>query len=168
MVFRRGAHRSKEQDHAALGEARLATIRPQGLAHGLDIHLRRDPPRDGKGAALILPKCDTYAMSLHLAEISKHVAPDAHAVLMLDQAGWHMTDKLDVPGNITILPLPAKCPELNPTENVWQFMRDNYLSNRVFKCYDDIVAHCCDAWNELTDQPWRIMSIGLRDWAYRF
>jgi transposase len=107
-------------------------------------------------------------MNLHLVEISKRVAPGAHAALLLDQAGWHMTDKLDVPKNITILPLPAKCPELNPTENVWQFLRDNWLSNRVFKSYDDIVAHCCDAWNKLADQPWRIMSIGMRDWAHEF
>ena len=107
-------------------------------------------------------------MNLHLAEIARNVTPGAQAILLLDQAGWHMTDKLDVPVNITILPLPAKCPELNPTENVWQFLRDNRLSNRVFKSYDDIVDHCCDAWNSLVDQPWRIMSIGLRDWAYRF
>ena len=56
--------------------------------------------------------------------------------------------------------LPPKCPELNPVENVWQFMRDNWLSNRVFKSYDDLVDHCCVAWNKLVDQPWRIMSIG--------
>jgi len=104
-------------------------------------------PKDGKGAALVLPKCDTYAMNLHLAEIAKNVAPGAHAVLLLDQAGWHMTDKLDLPANITIVPLPPKCPELNPTENVWQFLRENWLSNRIFKSYDDILDHCCDAWN---------------------
>ena len=63
--------------------------------------------------------------------------------------------------------LPAKCPELNPQENIWQFMRENWLSNRVFKSFNDIVDHCCDAWNKLIDQPWRIMSIGIRDWAYR-
>jgi hypothetical protein len=62
----------------------------------------------------------------------------------------------------------AEIPELNPVENVWQFMRDNWLSNRVFKSYDDLVDHCCTAWNNLIDQPWRIMSIGLRDWAHRF
>jgi transposase len=107
-------------------------------------------------------------MNLHLAEIARNVAPGAHAVLLLDQAGWHMTDKLNVPPNVTIMPLPAKCPELNPQENVWQFLRDNRLSNRVFKSYDDIVNHCCDAWNSLVEQPWRIMSIGLREWAYRF
>ncbi|WIJ25802.1 transposase [Devosia sp. RR2S18] len=73
-----------------------------------------------------------------------------------------------IPPNITILPLPPKCPELNPVENVWQFIRDNWLSNRVFNSYEDILDHCCDAWNKLTDQPWKIMSIGMRDWAHRF
>lgn len=69
---------------------------------------------------------------MHLAEISSQVAPGAHAVLLLDQAGWHLSGKLAVPANITLLPLPPKCPELNPVENVWQFMRDNWLSNRIF------------------------------------
>src|SRR5712691_8262973 len=59
-------------------------------------------------------------------------------------------------------------PELNPVENIWQFMRDNWLSNRVFQSYDDIIEHCCYAWNKLVDQPWTIMSIGMRDWAHRF
>ena len=98
---------------------------------------------------------------MHLAEISSQIAPGAHAVLMLDQAGWHMSGALEVPTNITLLPLPPKCPELNPVENVWQFMRDNWLSNRIFSSDDDIVDHCCFVWNRLTDQPWRIMSIGL-------
>ena len=88
-------------------------------------------------------------MNLHLAEIAKNVAPGAHALLLVDQAGWHITDKLTMPANITIMPLPPKCPELNPTENIWQFIRDNWLSNRVFKSYDDIVDHCCEAWNKL-------------------
>jgi transposase len=83
-------------------------------------------------------------MDLHLAEIAENVAPGAHAVLLLDQAGWHMSGKLVVPANITLLPLPPKCPVLNPTENIRQFLRDNYLSNRVFKSYDDIVDHCRD------------------------
>jgi transposase len=107
-------------------------------------------------------------MNLHLAEIAKDVAPGRHAILLLDQAGWHTSDKLEIPPNITVLPLPAKCPELNPVENVWEFMRDNWLSNRVFKSYDDLLDHCCESWNKLTDQPWRIMSIGTRKWAHRF
>ena len=77
-----------------------------------------------------------------------------------------MSERLVVPANITIMALPAKCPELNPQENVWEFMRDNWLSNRVFTSYDNLVDHCCAAWNKLVDQPWTIMSIGLRDWVY--
>ena len=102
-------------------------------------------------------------MGLHLAEIATMVSPGRHAVLLLDQAAWHLSAALTVPPNITLLPLPPKCPELNVMENVWQFMRDNWLSNRVFATYDDIVAHCCEAWNKLTDQPWHIISIGMRD-----
>ena len=64
------------------------------------------------------------------------------------------------PDNITLLPVPPKSPELNPVENIWQFMRDNWLSNRVFKSYGDILDHCCFAWNKLIDMPWKIMSIG--------
>jgi transposase len=105
-------------------------------------------------------------MNLHLAEIARAVATDAHAVLLLDQAGWHMSQKVLVPPNITLMPLPPRAPELNPVENVWQFMRQNWLSNRIFTSHRDIVDHCCHAWNRLVDQPWRIMSIGLRDWAH--
>jgi len=106
-------------------------------------------------------------MNLHLREISLNVVPQAHAILILDQAGWHLSKALEVPDNITILPLPPKSPELNPVENIWQFIRDNWLSNRVFSSYDDILDHCCDAWNKLIQQPWTIMSIGSRQWAHQ-
>jgi hypothetical protein len=71
-----------------------------------------------------MPRCDTEAMNLHLAEIAAQIAPGRHAVLLLDQAGWHLSGRLRVPSNITLIPLPAKCPELNAQENIWQFMRD--------------------------------------------
>ena len=72
---------------------------------------------------------------------------------------------MTVPG-LPRIPLPPRSPELNPVENIWQFMRDNWLSNRIFDSYDHIVALCCEAWNKLIDQPWKIMSIGRRQWAY--
>lgn len=122
-------------------------------------------PERGTGAGLVLPWCNTEAMQLHLDETARHVTPGAHAALLLDQAGWHIANRLKVPANITLVLLPPRSPELNPTENVWQFMRQNWLSNRIFSSYDDILDHCCDAWNRLLDQPWKIMSIGLRDWA---
>lgn len=117
-------------------------------------------PLHGKAVGLILPECNIEAMNLHLAEIAAAVAPGAHAALVLDQAGWHVSDKLIVPPNITLVPLPPKCPELNPIENIWQYMRANWLSDRIFETYDDIVDHCSDAWNKLVARPWAIMSIG--------
>ena len=71
-------------------------------------------PEEGKGAGLVMPFCDTAAMQAHLAEISAAVAPGAHAILILDQAGWHLSKDLVVPDNITLLPLPLRSPELNP------------------------------------------------------
>ncbi len=125
-------------------------------------------PERGVGAALVLPRCNTQAMQWHLDEISSQVTPGAHAILILDQAGWHTTAKLVIPPNITLLLLPPRASELNPVENIWQFMRDNWLSNRIFSSYDEIVAISAEAWNKLIDQPWRIMSIGRRKWAHGF
>ena len=125
-------------------------------------------PAKGKGAGLVMPWCDIPAMELHLAEISKTVDPGAHAVVIVDQAGWHLSARLAIPDNITLMPLPSRAPELNPVENIWQFMRDNWLSNRIFKSYDDIVALCCEAWNKLIERPWKITSIGMRRWAHGF
>lgn len=124
-------------------------------------------PEKGKGAGLVLPRCDSEAMSLHLAEISQCVDLGSHAVLILDGAGWHSAHDVIVPRNITLLTLPPCAPELNPVENVWQFLRDNWLGDRIFRSYDDIVERCCRAWNRLIEQPWKIMSLGLREWAYR-
>ena len=123
-------------------------------------------PARGVGAALALPFADTEAMQLHLEEISRHVAEGAHAVLLLDRAGWHTTAKLDMPRNITPIFLPSRAPELNPVENIWQFMRGNWLSNLVFDTYDDIIDAACDAWRKLIAQPDTITSIGMREWAH--
>ena len=123
-------------------------------------------PARGVGAALALPYADTEAMQLHLDEISRHVAAGAHAVLLLDRAGWHTTTNLDMPDNITLIFLPSRAPELNPVENVWQFLRANWLSNRVFETYDAIIDAACEAWQKLIVKPETITSIGMRDWAH--
>jgi transposase len=120
----------------------------------------------GIGAALVLPYANADAMSLHLAEISRHVAMGAHGVVVLDGAGWHQTGgRLRVPGNISLLRLPPYSPELNPQENVWQYLRQNQLSNRVFANYDAVIEACCIAWNALMAIPDRIRSIATRAWT---
>jgi hypothetical protein len=123
-------------------------------------------PARGTGAALALPLANTEAMQLHLDEISTQVARGAHAVLLLDRAGWHTTGKLNVPRNISLIFLPSRSPELNPVENIWQYMRQNWLSNRVFETYDDIIDIACEAWRKLLAEPETITSIGLRQWAH--
>lgn len=122
-------------------------------------------PARGTGAAIVMPRADTQAMQHHLDEIARSLAPKAHAVLVLDQAGWHTTEKLRLPENLSLLPLPPKSPELNPVENVWQFLRQTKLSNRIFSGYDAIVTAACEAWNSLLADPPRITSIGTRQWA---
>jgi hypothetical protein len=122
-------------------------------------------PARGTGAAIVMPHADTRAMQHHLDEIARLVRPKAHALLVLDQAAWHTTEKLRLPDNLSLLPLPPKSPELNPVENVWQFLLQNKLSNRIFDGYEAVVAAACNAWNSLVADPARITSIGTRAWA---
>ena len=152
VVRRRSQDRPEEQDHPSLGEAGFEVHDTDSADHAA--HLARRTalteggsrpsapsdqrtastyifgticPKEGKAVGLILPWCNTAMMDLHLAAISADVAPGHHAALLLDQAGWHPSAKLTVPDNIAIVPLPPKSPELNPQENVWQYMRDNWL-----------------------------------------
>jgi hypothetical protein len=168
LVRRRSQDWPEEQDHPPLGQARQPSLGALRPAQRSTYIFGAICPKQGKAVGLILPWCNTAMMNLHLAAISADVAPGRQAVLLLDQAGWHLSSQLAVPDNITIVPLPPKCPELNAQENVWQFMRDNWLSNRLFDSIDALLDHCCDAWNKLAAQPWTIMSIGLRDWAHGF
>jgi len=111
---------------------------------------------------------NAQAMNVRLEEISCLVTQGSHAVLLPDRAGWHqMGGKLRIPKNVSLLPLPPYSPELNPVENIWQFLRQNHLSNHVFKNYNDILDACCAAWNALVEEPKRIASIATRDFRHR-
>ena len=122
------------------------------------------PARD-TGVALIMPNADTDAMQKHIDEIGRAVARGAHALIILDKAGWHTT------GSLKFRPIslwccsPPACPELNSAENIWQYLRQTYLSNRVFQTYTDILDACQDAWLRLLAEVGRIASIATRDWA---
>jgi transposase len=114
----------------------------------------------------VLPAANSHAMNEHLAEISRQVAPGAHAVVTLDGAGWHQTGgELRLPANIPPLRLPPDAPELNPVENVWALLRSNKLANRIYDTHDAILDACADAWNGLTSQPEQITAIASRPWA---
>jgi len=118
------------------------------------------------GAAIIMPAVSSEAMEEHLREISSQVRPGAHAILVCDSAGWHQPgQRLRVPDNITLLPLPAYSPELNPMENIWDYLRGNKLSVHVWDSYEAILEACRAAWHFLIGDPDRIRSIAHRNWA---
>ena len=122
-------------------------------------------PERSIGAAVIMPEVNIEAMNVHLAAISRCVSVGAIALLVLDGAGWHSSPRLSVPDNIVLLPLPPYSPELNPIENVWQYLRGNFLSHRVWDTYEEILDACSDAWNKLMQMPDRVASITRRTWA---
>lgn len=114
--------------------------------------------------ALVLPEATTETMNLFLAHFADQLAPRAHAVLVLDQAGWHVARRLAVPANVTLLRLPPYSPELNPVERIWLFLRERFLSHRLHPTYDDVVDAACRAWNALRGEPGRLTSLTSYPW----
>jgi transposase len=119
-------------------------------------------PVTGDSSALLAPTVNTEYMNHHLRFISERVGPGVQVVLVLDQAGWHLSKDLHRPENITLLYLPAYSPELNPVERLWAFLRSHYLSNRAYENYNHLFDSCGKAWNQLTTE--RISSICHTKW----
>lgn len=163
------------QDEARVGQK--GTLTRLWAKRGMRPRMKRDqrhtsayifgavcPARD-VGAALVMPYVNIEAMNLHLAEIAKEVPQNVHAVVIIDGAGWHIEGgELIVPENISLLRLPPYSPELNAQENIWQFLRQNFLAGRIFDTYEEIVDACCAAWKALIDEAGRIQSIAARPW----
>jgi transposase len=121
-------------------------------------------PATGADVALVLPEATTAAMNLFLAAFAAGLPGDVHAALVLDGAGWHGSRGLVVPANLTLVPLPPYSPELNPVERVWLYLRERFLSLRVFVDYRAIVDACCDAWKRLVAEPGRLRSLCDQPW----
>ena len=122
------------------------------------------PARD-EAVGLVLPAANTEAMLVHLKHISINIPAGRHAVIVLDKAAWHTTKRLKRFKNISLLHLPPASPELNPTEQVWQALRNEYLANCCYEDYDAIMVACCDAWNAFVDIPTKVKNLGSRSWA---
>lgn len=114
---------------------------------------------------MVLPFLNANSVSVHLDLIGRKVAEGAHAVLLLDGAGFHIAKSLRIPANITLMKIPPYSPELNSMENVWEYLRGNKLSNTVFESYEEVVSSCCEAWNFFADDPERVASVTARAWA---
>lgn len=116
------------------------------------------PERD-TAVGLVLPWVNTEMMQMHLDEIAAALPENTHAALIVDGAGWHRSDALIVPEDITLIRTPASSPECNTAEKPWQFLKDNFLSHQVFTGYQDILDACHHAWNVMTAEPGRIQSL---------
>src|SRR3984893_14238187 len=165
LVPGRDAHRAEERSGLPVGQKGHATAPAQEPADENAYLFGAVCPGRNTGIAVIMPHADTEAMQRHVDEISLAVAPGAHALIILDKAAWHTTRKLKLPDNLTLVPLPPACPELNAAENIWQYLRQTYLSNRLFENYTAILDACQFAWRSLLNELGRIKSIASRDWA---
>lgn len=118
----------------------------------------------GQSCALILPYANTDSMNRFLEELSSAIEPERHVALLVDNAGWHTAKKLSVPSNITLIPLPPYAPELNAMEQVWEWIKNHFLSNQHYRDYEAIVDKACYAWNQLSGNRDLIKSIIHRKW----
>ena len=122
-------------------------------------------PELGEAVGLVLASANTASTQIFLDCLSDKITDHAHGVIIMDRATWHTTTKLRIPDNITIIYLPPYCPELNSIEQIWDFLRKNYLPNRIFNTWDVLVEAICWAWNQLCKLPEKISKIGTREWA---
>lgn len=95
------------------------------------------------------------------------LAPDDHAVMVLDGAGWHGSKALRVPDNVTLVPLPPYSPECNPVERIWLYLRERFLSLQVFPDQTAIVDACCHAWNAVVDEVRHLKSLCFQPWGQK-
>ena len=122
-------------------------------------------PASGEAVGYLMPTSDTFCMNLHLAEISRSVVADVHVALVLDGAGWHVSKALQVPENITLVPLPPYSPELNPVKPAWFYLRSHYLANRIYADHDALYAAGVEAWNRWTADPALVRSVCHASWT---
>jgi len=105
-------------------------------------------------------------MNIFLSELSKEIELGRHIAMIIDNAGWHNSKGLNVPANITLVPLPPYAPELNGMEQVWKWMKEHYLYNQCYSSYEDIVARVSEAWNYIANDFTLVKSIIHRNWIY--
>ncbi len=121
-------------------------------------------PGTDNAFALILPEVSAKAMQVFLDRFAATISEDEHAVMVLDQAGWHGAHDLKVPACVTLVPLPPRSPEINPPERVWLYLKERFLSHRLLDDYDAIVDAVSAAWNRLLADIGRLTSLTSYPW----
>jgi hypothetical protein len=120
-------------------------------------------PHDGVLDSLILPVASTEAMSIFLAEVGKR-HPDESIIMVIDGAGWHRSNDLDIPPNIQLILLPPRSPQCNPVENLWEEVREKWFPNLVFDSLDALEDRLEEALACLENDPLRVQSVTGFNW----
>ncbi|HVI79212.1 MAG TPA: IS630 family transposase [Candidatus Acidoferrum sp.] len=120
-------------------------------------------PHDGVLDTLVLPKVNTEAMGLFLAEVAQR-HPHEFIVMVLDGAGWHRAKRLSVPENMRLVPLPPWSPQLNPAEHLWDELREKYFANRRFESMDQLEKQLVTGLVVLESDAPRMASLTGFDW----
>lgn len=124
-------------------------------------------PSTGQSVGLLSPTINTEMINAFFDQFTQEVDPDVHVVLVWDQAGFHTSKALTLPDNVTVIPLPAYSPELNPVENLWHYLRSHYWSNRTYADYDALRLAAIDAWHKAALDPTIIQSVCRVTYAER-
>lgn len=118
---------------------------------------------DGELDTLILPHTNSDCMQVFIDEVaSRH--PEDRIIMILDGAGWHTSRLLTVPDNMRLIPLPPYSPELNPTEYLWDELREKSFHNRVFNSIDALEVHLEVSLRDLEADKVRVRSIVAWPW----
>jgi transposase len=116
-------------------------------------------PGSGQSVGLLAPYLDTVIVNRFLDLFAKELEPGVHAVMIWDQAGYHIANALKVPANVSLIELPPYSPELNPVENLWHYLRSHYWSNREYKNYDALMDAAVHAWRKAALDPETIKTV---------
>jgi transposase len=113
----------------------------------------------GAASGLISPTLNAGVVNLFLEQFSRELPAGVHAVLLWDGAGYHTSEELKIPKNVSLIQLLPYSPELNPVENLWHYLRSHYWSLRVYRDAEALEEAAMSAWRAVCLRPELVSSI---------
>jgi transposase len=113
----------------------------------------------GAASGLIAPTLNAAVVNLFLEQFARELPSGVHAVLLWDGAGYHISEEVKIPKNVSVIQLLPYSPELNPVENLWHYLRSHYWSLRVYRGYEELEAAAVDAWRAVCLKPDLVRSV---------
>lgn len=115
-------------------------------------------PALGRMTSLILPWANTDMMNIFLRQVAEDFQ-DYFILMLADQAGWHVSQNMEVPENIRLIKLPPRSPELNPSEHIWEELREKNFANKACRDLDEVEDNLCQGLNDLARDPEKLRSM---------